>query len=487
MGTDLTNTHHTWTCKGAGTGQDQSCSLPEPVLGACGGVKYTCGTSFSNMVKVDSTTNYAWTCSGEYGAQPTQCSIGFEVNGVCDKTKPMGCTSGVSVSGQTTASTDSWKCQGQNNGTDDTCSMTIGVCDPSGTKNQSCSSGVAGPNLDLPTDLNYQWICQGSVPSLNSQTCSAVKPIFGKCDNTTKYACITGTVTQQNASPTSDGTNYTWSCQGNANGSTDNTCSIDIKTVTPVCSSIAGGTVASANNGVVASLAYLPSSNWPINGAYVSMAQMLPPAANIVSLPYTINLSNFNVPDSDFQLGFSLGNGNVIKDGNGNILTQYFSLQADGFIGMSQSATSSFKPGWYQFALGSDDGAQLFITDQSGIKQYLDNTGSVQHSFRVDCGKFAVQFIDSVHTLKYHLDYFQAPGAWLGLQLFWRPASGPSDIDTVTCGTVPAAEPNTPHPNRADAAAIMAQSGRGWVPVPSDNLYLANGVTNSCATTPPGP
>ncbi len=143
------------------------------------------------------------------------------VNGVCSNAH-YNCIAG-NPTGQVAPSPNYffyWICDGLNGGTDAQCTEGV-IAGQCGSTHNNCIQGVPWDEND--TETAYKWACDSPNSSGGGflTHCSENKPvpIYGSCGST-HYNCSSGT----SASPSSNATDWTWTCQG-ANGGTTASCS----------------------------------------------------------------------------------------------------------------------------------------------------------------------------------------------------------------------------------------------------------------------
>lgn len=122
-----------------------------------------------------------------------------------------------------------------------------------------------------------------------------------------------------------------------------------------------------------------------------------------------VQMSHLDVPLRSWQTGFPGPNGGIL-DNSGQLLIEWFALDLTGYFQLPSAVTE----GDYQFALNSDDGAILYLSNTNVV----DNDGT--HPMRWKCApqKFNLKHADN-HPMR--LKYYQGPRVEIGLQVYMRP------------------------------------------------------------------
>jgi hypothetical protein len=259
-----------------------------------------------------------------------------------------------------------------------------------------------------------------------------------------------------------------------------------------VCDPLGGngaGTL-SAQNGLLASLSYLPSG---YVGEYSGVEDFMK-----IATPISANLyfSQLDVPTEMFTQGFAAGDGKLLTDPQGNPLIQFFALRFQSVLQLS----ASDDPGYYQFAILSDDGSILYL-DQSGdaentnenkLSEFLSDDGD--HPTTMSCASNAIYF-DKTTQLPMRFDYFQGPKYNIALVLLWRKVGdaascgNSSSFYDVACGQ--SGNDTFFNPNVVPSAPTSLYEGmlqRGWKPLNSGNYVLPSSAgSNPCVSPSPIP
>ncbi|HEX4924492.1 MAG TPA: hypothetical protein VFV50_10415 [Bdellovibrionales bacterium] len=181
-----------------------------------------------------------------------------------------------------------------------------------------------------------------------------------------------------------------------------------------------------------------------------------------------VNLLNLFGSTRRFNLGFPTADGNLVKDDQGNTLVEYFAFKLRSLVKLH----TGDEPGYYQFAILSDDGSRLHAqrTPGGGFELLVDNDGN--HSTRMGCSSSLVQ-MTSETRLPIELDYYQGPRDYIALTFMWRKVTPPGSADPL-CG----AGSNDfffgpyPHNDYSNAYGYGQLVERGWK-VLNENNFIA--------------
>jgi hypothetical protein len=141
-----------------------------------------------------------------------------------------------------------------------------------------------------------------------------------------------------------------------------------------------------------------------------------------------INFQNLFVSSRKFSDGFRHKNGEIIRDDQGNPLVEYFAFHLRALLRLDRKN----KPGTYEFALISDDGAILRLkpNKQDTFETIVDNDGT--HRPRLGCSTTTIEMTTD-SNIPLELEYYQGPGDKVALTLLWRRIDGPAGHDPL-CG-----------------------------------------------------
>jgi hypothetical protein len=130
-----------------------------------------------------------------------------------------------------------------------------------------------------------------------------------------------------------------------------------------------------------------------------------------------INLKQLFVSTRSFTAGFPTSMGGLILDNAGNTLHEYFAFRMETVLKLDVAADL---PGFYQFAVLSDDGSML-LTKASGSNMYnqaiVSNDGD--HSTRMGCSASAT-YLDDTSRIPLQVKYYQGPATEIALTVMWR-------------------------------------------------------------------
>jgi hypothetical protein len=120
-------------------------------------------------------------------------------------------------------------------------------------------------------------------------------------------------------------------------------------------------------------------------------------------------------PTQNYTQGFRFED-DYLRDNEGNKLFEYFALDLKALLYLNE-----MEPGWYQFALVSDDGSTLETFDplNNQSQMLIDNDG--YHSTKKKCSNATI-YIGPNDVLPLRLKYFQGPRTAIALSLIWRKA-----------------------------------------------------------------
>ena len=123
--------------------------------------------------------------------------------------------------------------------------------------------------------------------------------------------------------------------------------------------------------------------------------------------PHTIILvPNLDVPVRSFTEGFP---------GLGDNLLEWFAIEFTGYLVVE-------KGGSYTFQSCSDDASNVYIVEKAGATKVVDNDGL--HGMSCKSGSIDLK----AGTYPIIVDYMQGPATEIGMQLYWTPPGGVSEI-----------------------------------------------------------
>ncbi len=196
--------------------------------------------------------------------------------------------------------------------------------------------------------------------------------------------------------------------------------------------------------------------------------------------------AQLNTPTRKFSDGFDIGNGEKLKDKDGNVLVENFVLEYETHIRLPKGSPNKK----VQFALLADDGARMYVkvgdSAANGWREVVYD--DMTHPTKMGCGVEAIE-VSADQDLHVKVEYFQGPRYHIALALMWRvwdlqdPVFNPSD---ESCGKYgndlfwdSAYTPSREQP------AFLGLLDRGWSVVPPEAFYLdgiggGGGAGNPC-------
>lgn len=190
----------------------------------------------------------------------------------------------------------------------------------------------------------------------------------------------------------------------------------------------------------------------------------------------TLFFSQLNVPTRIFDLGFASETGDPVKSDDGNTLIENFALRFKSILKLA----SNQKPGLYEFAVLSDDGAVMSLRDKDGVYRVnVNNDGN--HSTRLGCSSSAV-LMDAETEIPMNLEYYQGPRYHISLIVLMREINSESEAGKdQACGVAGNKTWFDPNKSSVGLKAYKDLLARGWKPLSNQNYSLANEVMfNPC-------
>jgi hypothetical protein len=182
-----------------------------------------------------------------------------------------------------------------------------------------------------------------------------------------------------------------------------------------------------------------------------------------------------NLFTQNYTLGFPEGNGKLVTTNSGQTLTENFAFDMRTQIGLSSTDSA----GDYEFALLSDDGSVLNVTNTSGNFQTIVNNDGL-HPTQFGCATTVIH-LDATTKLNSQIKYYQGPRDFISLSLLWKKIPTGSAIDTTYCGEVgnglffdTTKTPSVP------LAAYNQLLARGWAPLKAANFTLPTNTPITC-------
>lgn len=243
-----------------------------------------------------------------------------------------------------------------------------------------------------------------------------------------------------------------------------------------ICDPFNAGTSA-RDKGLIGNLVYLTDDQPRYSSArdYVD---------NGVPVQSTLYFDKLFVPTRSWDLGFYTQAGELVLNHNNEPLYEYFGLHLESELMLAPGEA----PGWYQFAILSDDGATMDLRDNEGVLTPIVNNDGV-HPTRMGCSMRSV-YLDSTSRVPFVLNYYQGPRYHISMVLMMRPV--PEGVDPmaaasdVECGrsgnsryfnyNVVPSEPT---------ATYYDLLTRGWKPLENQNYHFPESAENPCAPADP--
>jgi hypothetical protein len=191
-----------------------------------------------------------------------------------------------------------------------------------------------------------------------------------------------------------------------------------------------------------------------------------------------LKLSQLFIPTRPFDTGFPTSQGEELKTPAGEVLIEYFAMKLRTVLKLNQDTTGGMKvnaPGYYQFAVLSDDGSRLEVINPAGEVQnvLIDNDGS--HATEMGCSKTAV-YLDATTRMPLQILYYQGPRLHIALSMLWRKVDRADSALSSHCGEsgngLFFGDKYDDFSNHATFGKLLDE---GWAPVGSENF---NAVKN---------
>ena len=165
--------------------------------------------------------------------------------------------------------------------------------------------------------------------------------------------------------------------------------------------------------------------------------------ANSLDFPVNFFFSQINVPNQPFSNGFTI----TSPDGTQSLLTypsstieinSYFGITFHSDLLLPNTATQTA----YQFAVSSDDGAIMYLSQTDAIgptsptTMVVNNDGT--HAVTTSCSTSSVT-LSKTDLTHMRLDWYQGPPYYLGVILYYRPwVDNRCDLSNSSWNVVPA-------------------------------------------------
>lgn len=225
-----------------------------------------------------------------------------------------------------------------------------------------------------------------------------------------------------------------------------------------VCDPWGGTKPPTPQNGIKASLYYLPSTA-------PRYSKVMDYIEHGIQSEQTLFFNNINVPTRMFSEGFPLQTGGKVKDDLGNELIEYFAMQFETNLQLA----SDEEEGTYEIAILSDDGSILQLKEP-GANDYstlIDN--NLVTPTRMGCANRAIELKHDV-KIPLKLSYFQGPRYHIANMLIWRKAAqAGTDSLCGRSGNELFFNPVTGVPNK-----WTELQSRGWKVIGEKNFVLTS-------------
>ncbi len=173
-----------------------------------------------------------------------------------------------------------------------------------------------------------------------------------------------------------------------------------------VCDPLGNGNTVSPNQGLYGQLYYQNPNEPPLTSALSYPTSAHPAGLHLF-------FSELNVPTRMFNQGFYTQSGQLLQNGQGNTLYEFFGLHFKSKIVL----TPNDAPGLYQFAVLSDDGSVINFDFGNGYETHIDNDGV--HPSRFRCAQSFVA-MNAASALPTEVFYYQGPKFHISMILLWR-------------------------------------------------------------------
>lgn len=205
---------------------------------------------------------------------------------------------------------------------------------------------------------------------------------------------------------------------------------------------------------------------------------------NGVPVQSTLYFDKLMIPTRSWDLGFYTQAGELVLNHRDEPLYEYFGVHLESELMLAPGED----PGWYQFAILSDDGATMDLRDDEGVLDPIVNNDGT-HPTRMGCSMKSV-YLDQNSKIPFTINYYQGPRYHISMILMMRPLPAGADplaaAADVECGrqgndryfdynTVP----STPKTKWYELLE------RGWKPLENSNFHFPEAAENPCAPDDP--
>tara|TARA_B100001248_G_C27392046_1_gene463008 strand:+ start:335 stop:1468 length:1134 start_codon:yes stop_codon:yes gene_type:complete len=188
-----------------------------------------------------------------------------------------------------------------------------------------------------------------------------------------------------------------------------------------------------------------------------------------------IFFTDLNVPTRRFELGFPLQTEEIMQTDDGQDLVENFALAFDTVISLGEGQ----EPGYYEFAILSDDGSVLDFKVDGDFQRIVDNDGN--HPTKMGCSSH-VFYMDADTEFLAKLYYHQGPRYHISAIPMMRKVAGPEDGGKdPSCNRSGNSMYFDYNNNSEPKAAYNNLLARGWEPLKASNYELPASVPfNPC-------
>ncbi len=230
--------------------------------------------------------------------------------------------------------------------------------------------------------------------------------------------------------------------------------------------------------GLQGELYYVPESvsGEDENGVPIPMKNLTEMNAKGVQVPNTmVFLSQVNSPSRSFSEGFRSTDGELMKNENGEVLFENFSLKMETNLQLGPNDPE----GLYQLGIVSDDGAIVEVNTGSGFVKVVDNDGL--HAPRLGCGSM-IEMRRGV-SIPMRITYYQGPRYIISAVMLWRKASSATDNSAQgSCGYTDKESDRwfvVDHPEQTTPRMSNLLAG-GWKVIQPHNYQAVSNMNQAC-------
>jgi hypothetical protein len=192
--------------------------------------------------------------------------------------------------------------------------------------------------------------------------------------------------------------------------------------------------------------------------------------------------NDIDVPTQMWDRGFETETGELLTNGNEEVLYEYFGLKIESKIKISEQDTLGEK----QLAVISDDGFILSMLGQKedgslGMVPFLDNDGV--HPSKMKCADEPIEINSPQDRLPFEALYHQGPRYHISMVLMWRDwPENEADVQDPLCGQSGNSKFFDPTQNPpVEQQAFQDLKDRGWKVLTPENYELVNSLLeNPC-------